>query len=197
MTAKGQRFQVLNRITTTMVMLVFVMTSAAQQLNANWKQDLTVSLEKFMKCEASSIGTDTNPCNGFVGESLNTVYKINDFYTQKSKKYMSVNEIAKFLKESDKWVPLGHCYDQNVLTRAQEHANAKKAVVAVYINSAGIGHVVLITPGELQNSGSWGLKVPNSASFLLSEPSKSYVDKGLSFALGKNLMKDIVLYARN
>jgi hypothetical protein len=79
---------------------------------------------------------------------------------------------------------------------SQEHANAKKAVVAVYMNAAGVGHVVIITPGQLQSSGSWGLSVPNVVSFFPSQPEKSFVDKGLSFAFGKNLMKDITIYAR-
>lgn len=174
---------------------LFFTVAKSQTLNPNWKQDLTASLEKFIKCEAST--SENSPCTGFVGESLYTVYRLKDFQSSKTGKYMTVNELAKFLKESDKWTPLGHPYDQKVLEQAQANANAKKAVVAVYMSAAGIGHAVLIIPGELQNSGSWGLKVPNSASFLLSEPSKSYLDKGLSFALGKSLMKDIVIYARN
>lgn len=173
---------------------LFLTVAKSQSLNPSWKQDLTASLEKFMACEASA--GENSSCTGFVGESLYTVYRLKDFQSAKTGKYMTVNELAKFLKDSDKWTPLGHPYDQKVLDQAQENANAKKAVVAVYMNAAGIGHAVLIIPGELQNSGSWGMKVPNSASFLLSEPSKSYMDKGLSFALGKSLMKDIIIYAR-
>jgi len=110
---------------------------------------------------------------------------------------MIANEISKFLSESDKWTLLGHSYEQKTLSTAQEFANSKKAVVAVYMNAAGIGHVVIITPGQLQRSGSWGLNVPNVASFFPSQPEKSFIDKGLSFAFGKNLMKDILVYGRN
>ena len=127
-----------------------------------------------------------------MGESLKKIYKVNDFYSTKSGRYMTATEISSFLKESDKWKLIGPSYEQKTLASAQELANSGKAVVAVYVNSAGIGHMVVITPGQLQQSGSWGLNVPSVVSFFPSQPDKSFVDKGLSFAFGKNLMKDIL-----
>lgn len=175
------------------LMLVTLFTSAySQSLNTNWNQDLNTALKEFLACEGTS--QERAECVHFIGESLNTVYKINDF--SKSGKYMSTNEISDFIKNSAKWKSLGPSYDQATLTKAQELANAKKAVVAVFRNAEGVGHVVLITPGELQTSGSWGLRVPNSASFFPKDPSKSYVGKGLSFAFARVMMKDITLYAR-
>ena len=109
---------------------------------------------------------------------------------------MVVNEISNYLKGTKSWTMLGHVYEQSTLTTAQDYANAKKAVVAVYTNASGIGHVVVITPGQLQSSGSWGLNVPSVASFLPSQPEKSFIDKGLSFAFAKSMMKDIVIYAK-
>ena len=131
-----------------------------------------------------------------MGESLNKIYRVNDFYSTGSARYMTASEISSFLKTSEKWKLIGPSYEQKTLAAAQEHANGKKAVVAVYINEEGIGHVVIITPGQLQPSGSWGLNVPNVVSFFPSQPDKSFVDKGLSFAFGKNLMKDILIYGR-
>jgi hypothetical protein len=178
-----------------LAIIISFSASNAQSINGNWKQDLTLALQEFANCQKAS-GSSTG-CNKFIGESLNKVYKINDFYSQKSGHYMAVPEISKFLKETDQWTLLGPSYDQKVLTTAQDHANAKKAVVAMYMNAAGVGHVVIITPGQLQSSGSWGLSVPNVVSFFPSQPEKSFVDKGLSFAFGKNLMKDILIYGRN
>jgi len=169
--------------------LSFVKIADGQTLNPNWNAELKTSLEEFLRCKEN--------CSRYIGQSLNTVYKVNDFYSTKLNRYMVVSEIAAFLKSSDKWTMLGPAYDQKTLTIAQEHANAKKAVVAVYLNPEGYGNVVIITPGELQPSGSWGLRVPNAASFFASQPDKSFVDKGLSFAFGKNLMKDILIYSRN
>lgn len=178
-----------------LLLLVVPLTLNGQNLNSNWNSDLKSALQEFLTCKETP--GDNNRCSRFIGQSLNTVYKVNDFYSTKLNRYMVVSEIADFLKGSDKWTLLGHAYEQKVLTAAQEHANAKKAVVAVYVNAAGVGNVVIITPGDLQKSGSWNLDVPNSASFFASQPDKSFVDKGLSFAFGKNLMKDILIYARN
>lgn len=174
--------------------MFFGSVSYAQTLNNNWKQDLESAMREFQGCQPT---TDLNsPCNKYLGESLNTVYRINDFYSQSLGRYMVASEIAKYLKSSDRWSVLGPCYDQKTLTQAQEHANARKAVVAVYMTSSGGGHVVLITPGSLQSSGSWELSVPMATSFFLSQPDRSFINKGLSFAFGKILMKDIQIYVR-
>ncbi|HPM30957.1 MAG TPA: hypothetical protein PLJ60_11545 [Chryseolinea sp.] len=170
----------------------FITSAYSQGLNVNWDQNLKNELKNFLACEETS--QDRTTCAQFIGESLNTVYKVNDF--SKSGKYMLTNEISDFVVTSAKWKPLGAAYDQATLTKAQELANAKKAVVAVFKNADGVGHVVLIIPGELQSSGSWGLSVPNSASFFQKDPSKSFVGKGLSFAFARTMMKDITLYAR-
>jgi hypothetical protein len=166
----------------------------AQSINTNWKQDLQASLDQFLKCRQTA--TESNQCQNLIGESLNKVYKLNDFYSAKANRYMVVNEISDFVMSSDRWELLGHSYEQKTLDAAQEHANARKAVVAIYRNASGIGHVAVITPGELKASGSWGLNVPAAVSFLSTEPDKSFVEKGLSFAFAKNMLKDVMIYAR-
>ena len=166
-----------------------------QGINNAWKTELNSSLQQFFNCQNSAAGK--TECLQFMGESVKKIYKVNDFYSIKSGRYMNATEISSFLKESDKWKVIGPTYEQKTLTAAQELANSGKAVVAVYMNSAGIGHMVVITPGQLQSSGSWGLNVPNVVSFFPSQPDKSFVDKGLSFAFGKNLIKDILIYGRN
>jgi hypothetical protein len=179
--------------------LIFLLLSQfsnayCQNLNTNWKQEVAASLEQFVKCKETA--TDPGQCNNFTGESLNKIYKVNDFYMQKSGRYMAVNEIPGFIKTSDKWELLGHGYDQTVLKTAQESANAKKAVIAVYVNADGKGHTVVITPGDLHPSGSWGLNVPSAVSFFPTDPSKSFVDKGLSYAFAKSMLKDVLIYVR-
>lgn len=171
---------------------IFCLEVSAQSLNAGVKSDLEQALVEFKNCAAS--GGD---CSKFIGESVNKVYQINDFYNSSQKRYMSTNEIASFSKTSKSWKNLGPGYDQQTLQNAQDQANAKKAVVAVYMNDQGIGHVVVILPGTLQNSGSWGLKVPNVASFFATQPEKSFIDKSLAYAFSKVMMKDIVIYVRN
>lgn len=175
-------------------LLFFTSTVYGQSLNGNWKQDLSASLEQFLKCKEAS--PEGNKCVNFIGESLNKVYRVNDFYSQKLGRFMAAGEISAYLKDSDKWTLLGHSYEQATLATAQDYANAKKAVVAVYMNAEGIGHAVVITPGELKPSGSWGLNVPSAASFFYTDPEKSFVDKGLSYAFAKNMLKDVLIYGR-
>jgi len=173
----------------------FASAAYGQGINTAWKTELNSSLQQFLNCQ--SLSTGKSECSQYMGESLKRIYKVNDFYSSKSGRYMTASEISSYLKESNHWKVIGPSYEQKTLATAQELANSGKPVVAVYINSSGIGHVVVITPGQLQPSGSWGLNVPNVVSFFPSQPEKSFVDKGLSFAFGKNLMKDIIMYGRN
>lgn len=172
------------------LMLVAGFVSGAQSLNSNWNSELTEILRQFTACDESI------DCAEYSGKSLNSVYKVNDFYSTQLDRYMHGIEIVDFLKSSSKWKMLGHAYQQDVLKEAQQHANGKKAVVALYHDGNGSSHVALILPGELQASGSWGLQVPNSASFLLTDPARSYVGKGLSYAFAKHHLKDVVIFTR-
>ena len=177
--------------------LLFFCTSTAysQSLNSNWKHDLNTKLQAFKACDNTTV-TGINPCNWYVGDALTTVYKINDFYSKEQGRHMLVSEISEFLKDSKQWTLLGRAYEQKALDEAQKYANASKAVVAIYLNEEGLGTLSLILPGELKPSGTWELKVPNSASFLTSEPGKSYVDERLSYAFVRSQMIKILLYVR-
>ena len=184
------------KLTTATLFLFSIIThfSFGQTLNNNWKADLSKEMDEFKLCE--KLGGNGNPCAKFMGKSLQTVYNVNDFYSSDEGRYLYVNEISEYLKESDEWKMLGHAYEQNVLETAQANANSKMATVALYLHKSGVGHVVLITPGSLHPSGSWGFNVPNSTSFFSASPDRSYINKGLSYAFGKNLVKDVVLYSR-
>lgn len=176
------------------IFFFWMVPAQAQRINSNWETDLQASLQQFMNCQGH--GSGVTPCSKYLGESLNTVYKVNDFYSQKLGRYMLVDEINDYVSKSGQWKLLGHAYEQGVLNTAQSDANAKKAVVAVYISDGNVGHVALILPGELQPSGSWGVSVPNAASFLLSSPERSFINKGLSYAFTKAHLKDLLIYER-
>ena len=110
---------------------------------------------------------------------------------------MTGTEITEFLENSSQWTKIGFAYTQQNLTKAQELANSGKAVVAIYIGEDNLGHVSIILPGELTTSGSWGLKVPNSASFFMNTPQQSYLNKPLSYAFTRNMIKNVIIYSRN
>lgn len=179
------------KVTLLPLLLAVSIISGAQTINNNWNSDLAEALQEFTTCEG---GPD---CAQFSAKSLKTVYKLNDFYSAEENRYMRTSEIAAFLNSSKQWKMLGHAYEQEALKEAQQYANGKKAVVALYLSPDGAGHVALIIPGELHPSGSWGLSVPNSASFLAVDPEKSYVGKGLSYAFAKHHLKDVVIFARS
>ena len=175
-------------------MLTGISASFCQSLNENWRRDLAASLDKFRQC--TQVTGEKYQCSGFIGESIASVYKTNAFYSEKQSRYLHINEISKSSVESGPWTSLGHAYDQKALEEAQKQANANRAVIAVYVTESGIGHIALILPGRLQFSGSWGFNVPNAASFAFNDSEKSFVDKGLSYAFSKNMIKDVILYAR-
>jgi hypothetical protein len=181
--------------------LLFVLFAAAPQSftqptppDPEWKKDVEKMLTEFMSC--SSPIDDISPCNVFLVRALNRVYGVRDFEKPGAPGgAMTANEIANFVESStDKWTLLGKAGDQKTLNQAQGYTNLKKAVIAV-LRGNPHGHVALIIPGEQTFSGNWQLNVPNSASFFLNKPEKSYVGKGLSFAFSSPA--DVKIYGRN
>lgn len=169
------------------------MPAYSQNGDPAWKKDLEASLQKFMECTESA--GEKYECSTFIGEAMAKVYKTDAFYSQKLNRYLRINEISKSMVETG-WTQLGPAYEQNALEQAQKQANANKAVIAVYTTSNGIAHIAVILPGKLQYSGSWGFHVPNAASFVFNDTEKSFIDKGLSYAFTKSMIKDVILYAR-
>lgn len=180
----------------TIVILSLSILSFGQSINANWEQELTKAIDAFKKCDQTMVN-NVNPCSKYIGESVNTVYKVNDFYSEKLGRYLTGTEIIKYLESSDQWKELGYAYDQKALNEANDYANANKAVVAVRFEDVEkIGGVAVILPGQMITSGYWGFDVPNSASFIINEPEKSYVNEGLSYAFRRTMIRMVVIYGR-
>ena len=171
--------------------LFLTFSVSGQNLTNNWKQELNGSLQRYLSCDGST------ECNTLMAESLNKVFNVKDFYSSKLGRHMVVSEMCEYLKNSAQWKLIGHAYEQKALAEAQDFANSKKAILAVYLDAEGIGNVAVILPGELNPSGSWGFSVPNSASFNPSNPDMSYIDKGLSYAFAKTHIKNVLIYGRN
>jgi hypothetical protein len=168
----------------------------AQSLKSNWSQITESAISEFKNCRNDG-SSNINPCAKYIGETFNQLYGINDFYSNEKGRFLVGSEIAKFVDTNDKWEKIGEAYLQENLTKIQEAANNDKAVLAVYLGEDNLGHVSMILPGELTQSGSWGMKVPNSASFFISEPEKSYANKPISYAFTRRMIKDIMLYSRS
>ncbi|MGK7394893.1 MAG: hypothetical protein ACNS62_09980 [Candidatus Cyclobacteriaceae bacterium M3_2C_046] len=177
--------------------LLFIATiSYGQKLNNNWEQDLSQLLTECISCNAED-ALHVNPCSQYMGKSLNLVYQINDFYSEKLGRYLVVDEMAAFLESNQHWTLLGPGYDQKALSKAQENANQSKAVIAIYVDQQGLGHMSLIIPGKLKPSGTWEFEVPNSSSFFSANPKDSYINKGLSYAFSGAQLARVKIYARS
>lgn len=170
---------------------LFVPAAVLAQDTPEWQADVQAMLHQFMSCQTPT--DDVSPCNRFVGRALKRIYNIDDF-TQANGEFMTANQIAGAVKTSGNWTKLGNASEQTALDQAQGYANVKKAIIAVSSGSPH-GHVALILPGSQTQSGSWGLKVPNSASFFLNKPDKSYIGKPLSFAWTSP--NGVEIYGRN
>lgn len=180
----------------TLFLSIYSFTTHGQSINSNWKNELSIALKEFVECE-NTVTHGVNPCNKYIGSSLKTVYNLDDFYSKELGRHLLVSEISELLESSKEWTLLGRAYEQNALAEAQKLANAKKAVVAIYLSEENIGHLSLIVPGDLTPSGSWGFQVPNSASFFVYDPQNSYIGKALSYSFGRNIIRHVLLYARN
>ncbi|MEM9858613.1 MAG: hypothetical protein AAF843_14725 [Bacteroidota bacterium] len=166
-----------------------------QTLSSNWEGELESLLADFQSCMQQS--NDLN-CKSTIGKSMNTLYNLKDFYSSNSNRYATAFEIANEIDNKTTWKKLGQAYEQESLEEAQKLANKKLPVIAVYKDEEGTAaHVVLILPGELIPSGSWGLQVPRVASFFTHQPEKSFIDKSLAYAFSKTMLLRIELYARN
>lgn len=165
-----------------------------QQNEQEWKKDVESMLYEFMQCK--EVIDDISPCNHFLGKALKRIYSIDDFERpNQPSQFLTANEVATYVTTSDKWTLLGPASSQEVLNEAQGYANVKKAVIAV-LPAQPYGHVAIVLPGNLEESQQWGgLKVPNSASFFLNRPQKSYIGKKLSFAF--STPDGVKIYGRN
>jgi len=185
---------VTRRLLATLMLLVVCSLSYGQTSNKKWKEDLNSTLEEFQSCATSK--SDKAPCSSFIAESINVVYPLNGVYLDASAS--AVPLLMSSHKQNAQWTILGKAYEQDALARAQDLANDQRAVIAVYQLPGGdVLHMALILPGNLSFSGSWGFSVPNSASFFLATPEKSFVGKGLSYSFAKSMIKDVTLFVRN
>lgn len=157
-------------------------------------QSLSISkLSQLMVCRTGDALNDTSPCNTFAGRGLDAIYGVTDFKSGDG--YLTANGIADYLASSSQWAALGALFDADNNLCAQALANKAYPVVAV-LKGAEHGHIALVIPGDLGQSGSWGFSVVNSASFRLNEPGKAYVNGKISLAFSPENAKNALLYYR-
>lgn len=150
-------------------------------------------LHGYFQCNPADPVNDLSPCNAFVGKAIEALYGLNDFKTSTGG-YLLANDIADSLAAGFKnWKALGVVYDKDNTYCAQSLANKGYPIVAA-MSAPGHGHVAIVLPGSPSQSSTWGMAVPNSASFLLGNVASSYVGKGLGSAFSHDKAKMAVFY---
>src|SRR5262250_2003845 len=145
------------------------------EYSSEQQQYMEAAVKQQSLCESKSDAS----CRSSLAQSIEHIYGIKDFGSDKS--FASASEIGKRVSTDAAWEHLGSASDPEVLKKAVSSANCGQAVLAVMTSDAG-GHVAMILPGAMSPSGGWKMEVPNSASFFMSNPAKSYTGKPLSYA---------------
>jgi hypothetical protein len=191
-------------------------------LQSGWEEQLT----KLLTEQEQSCGQSVVNCNIFVGRALHTLWGADDFRVAQRHpplavdqfRYLPANEIADRLPVEPHWTYLGPAADQRVLNAAQNLANSKRPVVAVWQNPQWDpsdpndnhhGHIVLIIDGELTPSGDpknpaknpmgkeWNMMVPNTASFVMDDLRASFIGGRLSGAFSKTKKGAVGVWVRD
>ena len=157
-----------------------ILTLAATQLLAQCDKPQTKMDDKVQQ-GLNELVSQASACSGadcgtYLAKALKTVYGVDDFSGK------AARDIYKGAKSNSDWTDLGAATDQSVLDKAQQSANCNKPVLAVWAGADGSGHAALVIPGNETPSGTWKLKTPNTASFFVNNPKKSFADKPLSHA---------------
>ena len=145
------------------------------EYSSEQQQYMETAVKQQSLCQSK---TDAS-CRSFLAQSVEHIYGIKDFGSDAN--FASAPEVGKRVSTDATWEHIGSASDPEVLKKAVSSANCGQAVLAVMTSDGG-GHVAMILPGAMSPSGGWKMEVPNSASFFMHNPAKSYTGKPLSFA---------------
>jgi hypothetical protein len=170
------------KVRTLIAACAAILTLAATQLVAQCDKPQTKLSEKAeseLTALVSQAMASSGPETGmYLSKALKAVYGVDV--------NKSAHDIIKGIKSDSGWSDLGAATDQSVLDKAQQSANCGTAVLAVWVGADGSGHAALVLPGSESMSSTWKLKAPNSASFFVNNPKKSFAGKALSYSFNGN-----------
>ncbi len=153
---------------------------------SDWEKSIDQVKSAFIECTKSSSG-----CEAYTFQALEVVYP-----DQSSFDFTDNHSFYSTVKSANSWELLGAAYSQPVLSAAQKHANEGHAVVAIYLDKNDEPlHIAVILPGELQNSGSWGMLVPQAVSLPDFNPDNAFTRKPLSYAFEKRALLSLKIFA--
>jgi len=164
--------------------------SSDVKLSVDKEQLLSTTIAYFKNCKETEV--NRNDCRNSITKMISEFYGVSDFKNAQGN-YVIYDSIQPIIKKSDTWVKLGKANDQKVLEKAQEAANNGKATIAIDV-SESYGQIAMIISGKLTNSGSWKLKVPNTAALINYDATKSFMNKSLSYAFKST--ENIILFSK-
>ena len=180
--------------------------AGCSDLTSNWRQAAERVLAVHRACLNDDPPINSPTCYQSQVRFALDVFGVPDFYKPASPSEMTPNEILDFVGSATtrNWELLGDASDESIRVRAQDAANAGILVLAVRrgdpSNTADIEKrftkIAIILPGQMVNSGSWGGRVPNSASLAVASAAgtASYLNKSLAFAFSNGT--NVRLFAR-
>lgn len=181
----------MKKIVATCIGILFMVSLFS--FTGDWKTSLAQMLTDFQSCKSQNKGVE---CKTYAAKAIKAIYGINDFDAAgKPGGMLDVNGVANYIKKSSNWKMLGDASSQDILKQAQDDANSNKAVVAMMVSDNGADHISVIVPGSLVKCGKAGLNCPNSVSFFLNNPDKSYISKPLTYSF--KTLDGVKIYARN
>ena len=148
------------------------------------------AISNFKNCKAGS--TKRSDCRNSLTRFISEKYNLNDFKDEDGEYYI-YDSIQPIVKRSSNWRRVGTALSQDNINTAVSAAE-NGSLVLVIDTSQHYGHVVIVQPGELTQSSSWGLKMPPVISLSNYKPSKSFYSKALSYAFKKS--NDLEIYIR-
>lgn len=183
--------------------LALVPGSASGQMVSPDGELLRATIESMRSCSKDDLSTESeaNPsaCNVFVARALNGLHGIDDFGPDPAVgHFMRSNEIAAALTTFSTWHRIGNAGDQVARKEACQRADGREPVIAVWDSGDDTpGHIVVILPGPCKTT-SWGLFVPNSASYFLNKSVElAYSGYPMSQAFRKETAGDVQLWYRD
>lgn len=177
-----------------LIFLLLILSTSVFSQNQSWKNSLNKTLSEFKSC----MSTESKlKCDGYTSLAIRQVYNIKEFKNKADQSDMSPYEIQQYVSKSSEWVKLGPAYNSETLIKAQQLSNEGKPVIVVLEDESQADvHVSVVLPGELQSSGSWGMKVPSVSAFFTHNPGNSFVDKSISYAYTKSMMLRLQVYTK-
>ena len=166
-------------------------------INVELESRLGEALKCFGENAPGQAVATVEACNDFVAASIQREWSLDHFWMEDENRFMTVREIKTWLPIEGSlsgWDFLGTANEAAAQASAAEKAGEGQPVVAVYHDGRDPGYVALVLPGELQNSGTYGIPVSRIAQTGLNNPANSFIGCSFSYGLGKKRAPETLLY---